>query len=163
MAGSTVPQDITGVLRGRCKECDCNGFKRLVDLVGHDKVPVGWCILCGHSPVSHGALVNLCEGAQEGYPEMKWETERARKAQKLDCELGWSVSTRKTRKLRMKKLQLSSPSADNGPDRPVASSADAEYELKLALEAEVRFEAHFGGMEAKLQDVQSMLGRTRFI
>ncbi|KAH6922339.1 hypothetical protein HPB50_013331 [Hyalomma asiaticum] len=119
MAGSTVPQDITGVLRGRCKECDCNGFKRLVDLVGHDKVPVGWCILCGHSPVSHGALVNLCEGAQE---DMKWETKRDRTVQILDSERGW-----------------------------------------LALESEVRFEANFGGMEAKLQDIRNTLGRTSFI
>ncbi|KAH6922457.1 hypothetical protein HPB50_014237 [Hyalomma asiaticum] len=66
MMGSTVPQDITGVLTGRCKECECNGFQRLVDLVGHDKVPVHWCILCLNSPVSHVALVNLNESAKEG-------------------------------------------------------------------------------------------------
>ncbi|XP_070385032.1 uncharacterized protein [Dermacentor albipictus] len=331
MECSTVPQDITGVLRGRCKECECNGFQRLVDLVGHEKVPIGWCILCGHSPVSHGALVNLYEGAQEGkyyssvrrkpdlavhhnsllvdkyvisgqetpqltqkkaqsksvrhwnktclpkfsaylrpllegenmpsktrqrmtaqmrddviafidenhliessnsairrweyrafcealyeaYPNMQWETERARKVQKLDCELGWSTfmrsvsTTRKTRKLRMKKRQeLSSVSADNDPDRPALSSADAECELKtirdaisdpanldvsrikvlleatlearrkspenelpvyflnpdvLALEAELRFEASFEDMLAKLQHICKMLGRKSFI
>ncbi|XP_054933915.2 uncharacterized protein [Dermacentor andersoni] len=146
---------------------------------------------------------------------MQWETERARKVQKLDCELGWSTfmrsvsTTRKTRKLRMKKRQeLSSVSADNGPDRPAISSADAECELKtirdaishpanldvsrikvlleatlearrkspenelpvyflnpdvLALEAELRFEASFEDMLAKLQHVRNKLGRTSFI
>ncbi|XP_037499027.1 uncharacterized protein LOC119401214 [Rhipicephalus sanguineus] len=32
MACSTVPQDITGDLRGHCKECECSGFQCLVDL-----------------------------------------------------------------------------------------------------------------------------------
>ncbi|XP_072140167.1 uncharacterized protein [Dermacentor andersoni] len=157
----------------------------------------------------------FCEALNEAYPNMQWETERARKVQKLDCELGWSTfmrsvsTTRKTRKLRMKKRQeLSSVSADNGPDRPAISSADAECELKtirdaishpanldvsrikvlleatlearrkspenelpvyflnpdvLALEAELRFEASFEDMLAKLLHVRKMLGRTSFI
>ncbi|KAM7289311.1 hypothetical protein ISCGN_029442 [Ixodes scapularis] len=54
MACSTVPEDITGTLRGRWSECECGGFRRLVELVNHERVPVSWCILCGHSPISHG-------------------------------------------------------------------------------------------------------------
>lgn len=57
MAGaSTLPEDISGVLRGRRKECECDGFRRTVELVSQEIVPLGWCILCGHAPVAHGAL-----------------------------------------------------------------------------------------------------------
>ncbi|XP_049514080.1 uncharacterized protein LOC125941158 [Dermacentor silvarum] len=52
----TVAEDIWGVPRGRCGECECDGFRRTVELISHERVPLGWCILCGHSPVAHGAL-----------------------------------------------------------------------------------------------------------
>ncbi|XP_049524496.1 uncharacterized protein LOC119453813 isoform X2 [Dermacentor silvarum] len=52
----TVAEDIWGVPRGRCGECECDGFRRTVELISHERVPLGWSILCGHSPVAHGAL-----------------------------------------------------------------------------------------------------------
>ncbi|KAH6933497.1 hypothetical protein HPB50_015751 [Hyalomma asiaticum] len=50
---NTVAEDIWGVPRGRCGE---DGFQRTVELISHERVPLGWCILCGHSPAAHGAL-----------------------------------------------------------------------------------------------------------
>ncbi|XP_077551778.1 uncharacterized protein LOC144165982 [Haemaphysalis longicornis] len=71
-AASTVAEDISGVLRGRCGECECDGFLRTVQLVSHERVPLGWCILCGHAPVAHGALTasyELHRGTQQGRGE----------------------------------------------------------------------------------------------
>ncbi|CAN7990872.1 unnamed protein product, partial [Ixodes pacificus] len=65
MACSTVSEDISGVLRGRCKDCECSGFTRTVELISHERVPLGWCILCGHSPVSHGVLTESIHAIRE--------------------------------------------------------------------------------------------------
>ncbi|XP_049274252.1 uncharacterized protein LOC119402880 [Rhipicephalus sanguineus] len=98
---------------------------------------------------------------------MKWETERARKVQKLDSELGWTI-----------KDTISDP-ADLDISRMkvlLEATLDArrkspEDELPvyflnpnvLALEAEIRFQANFGHMESKLQDIRKTLGRASFI